>query len=192
MSSRIIDRNIYIPPSKDVWKQPVCAVHVFCIFPAELCFQRLFLHSYPYTVANHAAEKDEANSGNISKRQSNAQQAKYAPRIRRMTNRMIWTGCDQMLPCRRLYMKCKGSFQDQHGIDTNHNPRRNKNSSNIRNERRKNQPPKRRRRSLTDGADADKQANGKVAIQQPLCSAVVLCGMFAAIALHRIKENKQL
>ena len=105
---------------------------------------------------------------------------------------MIQAGCDQPLPGCRLYMKGKRFFQSQHSAEANHDSRRDKSSSNIRRKRRENQLPRQRRRGLTDRVDADKQANGKVAIEQPLCAVIALCGLCAGASPHGVKENKQL
>lgn len=52
--------------------------------------------------------------------------------------------------------------------------------------------PEQHRRSLTDRVNADKKANSKVAIEQPLCAVIAICCLCAGTALHRIKENQQL
>ena len=89
-------------------------------------------------------------------------------------------------------MRRKSFFQSQHSANPNHDSCRNKSSSNIRHERRERQIPQQHRRSLTDRVNADKKANSKVAIEQPLCAVIAICCLCAGTALHRIKENEQL
>ena len=105
---------------------------------------------------------------------------------------MIQSGSDQMLSRCRLHMKRKCFFQSQHSAEPNRDPRRSKRSSNIRNKWWEHHLPQQRRCRLADRADADKQTKGKVAIQQPFCAVVALCGLRARIALSCVKENEQL
>ena len=178
--------------SLDAGKQSVCTAFIAFVFRAELRQQCFFLHTNSCTVTNQAAEKDNADSDNIPECQRNAQQTQNASRVCWMANRMIQSGSDQMLSRCRLHMKRKCFFQSQHSAEPNRDSRRSKRSSNIRNKWWEHHLPQQRRCRLADRADADKQTKGKVAIQQPFCAVVALCGLRARIALSCVKENEQL